>query len=128
MKRLGFFVLCLLATACASHRVMMPVVKVTEPSPYPESFRAQHRVTLTVAGRQVAFTGYLLVQQNTWRAIALSEFGVSLFDLLSSPEKGRRVLKTSGIPASYLTHQTADIIEVLFLPPQDSVSHHAAVY
>jgi hypothetical protein len=135
MKRLGLFVLCLLATACAPHRVVTVPGNAARPSLYPDSFRAQHQVTLTVAGRQAAFTGYLLVRQNTWRAIAMSEFGVTLFDLLSSPEKGRQALKTSGIPASYLTHQAADMIEVLFLPPQagevvtkDSVTRHGVVY
>jgi hypothetical protein len=48
--------------------------------------------------------------------MAFSEFGVRLFDMISSPEKGRRVIKTSGIPVSYLNRQAADIIELLFLP------------
>jgi hypothetical protein len=107
-------------------------------SPYPASFRVQHRVTLTVAGRQVNFTGYLLVQQSTWRAMAFGEFGVSFFDITASPEKGRRIIHTNGIPASYLTRQAADIIEVLFLPMKGKVeglsdgrsrvTHDGAIY
>jgi hypothetical protein len=111
--------LCLSVTACAAPKTVALSGYTGGESPYPASFRAQHRVTLTAAGRQVDFTGYLLVQQSTWRAMAFNEFGVTLFDMTASPEKGRRVIRTSGIPVSYLTRQAADIIEVLFLCPQE---------
>jgi hypothetical protein len=110
--------LCLLATACVTPRAALPPHPGDRTLPYPASFRAQHRITLTVGGRQVDFTGYLFVKQSTWRAMAFSEFGVSLFDMTASPGKGRRVVKTGGIPKAYLTGQAADIIEILFLPPQ----------
>jgi hypothetical protein len=113
---LAFF-FCLLVTAMAAPGTALSPDDLAEPSPYPASFRVQHRVTLTVAGRQVSFTGYLLVQQSTWRAMAFGEFGVRLFDMTAS-DKGRRVIQTNGIPASYLTRQAADIIEILFLPPK----------
>src|SRR5580658_884057 len=121
MKRFSGFslFLCLFVTACVTPRAALPPHPVEGTSPYPASFRAQHRITLTVGGRQVDFTGYLLVKQSTWRAMAFSEFGVSLFDIMASPGKGRRVVRTGGIPKAYLTHQAADVIEVLFLPPQD---------
>lgn len=51
--------------------------------------------------------------------MAFNDFGVTLFDVMFSPEKGRRVIRTSGIPVSYLMRQTADIIEILFLPPKE---------
>jgi hypothetical protein len=110
--------LCLSVTACVTPRAVLPPQPGEGTSPYPASFRAQHRIELTVGGRQVDFTGYLLVKQSTWRAMAFSEFGVSLFDMMASPEKGRRVVRTSGIPKAYLAGQAADIIEVLFLPPR----------
>jgi hypothetical protein len=121
MKRLGglSLFLCLFVTACTAPRTAVLPDHSGGESPYPASFRAQHRVTLTAAGHQVDFTGYLLVQQSTWRAMAFNDFGVTLFDVMSSPEKGRRVIRTSGIPVSYLTRQTADIIEILFLPPKE---------
>src|SRR5665213_3537864 len=111
--------LCLFVTACTAPRTALLPGHSEGESPYPASFRAHHRVTLTAAGHQVDFTGYLLVQQSTWRAMAFNDFGVTLFDMMSSPEKGRRIIRTSGIPVSYLTCQAADIIEILFLPPKE---------
>ncbi|HTC19903.1 MAG TPA: hypothetical protein VK859_03590 [bacterium] len=111
MKRfLGFsLALCLLAAPAAPAGA----------TPYPPSFRVQHRITLTVLGRQVDFTGYLLVgPSGAWRAMAFSEFGVGLFDILALPGKAPRVLKNvAGIPNAYLTKWAADVIEILFLPP-----------
>jgi len=119
MKRLAALALFFCLFVTAAPRTALSSDDLDEPSSYPASFRIQHRVTLTVAGRQVGFTGYLLVQQSTWRAMAFGEFGVSLFDITASPEKGRRVIQTNGIPASYLTRQAADIIEILFLPRKE---------
>jgi hypothetical protein len=117
MRSFWGLALCLCLAACSGPQIQKNSSAIT--TPYPFGFRAQHQVILTVAGREVDFTGYLLVQGSSWRAMAFSEFGVSLFDMISSPEKGRRVIKTSGIPASYLSRQTADIIEMLFLPVND---------
>jgi hypothetical protein len=110
--------LSLFVTACAAPRMAGLSARPGGPSLYPANFRAQHHVTITAGGRQVTFTGYLLVQQSTWRALAFSEFGVSLFDVTASPGKGIRVVKSIGMPSSYLTGPAADIIEILFLPPQ----------
>ncbi|HAH31200.1 MAG TPA: hypothetical protein DCL44_02680 [Elusimicrobia bacterium] len=89
-------------------------------APYPASFRAQHRVTLTFRGKQFDFTGYLLVRRpGTWRAMAFGEFGGSLFDIAAFPGRGLRIIKNPGaIRERWLTGPAADIIKILYLPPE----------
>mgnify|MGYP001593834809 CR=1 FL=1 len=108
-----------------------PLKKQIEVS-YPDSFRAQHRVTLTLRGKQIDFTGYLLVRHpGAWRAVAFGEFGGSLFDISSLPEKGLRIIRNpGGIRERWLTGPAADIISLLYLPfgGQRSASWGGGVY
>ncbi|PIU19168.1 MAG: hypothetical protein COT18_08905 [Elusimicrobia bacterium CG08_land_8_20_14_0_20_59_10] len=118
---------CLLG-ACAAPRIagvpfgdqaVVDGLRKRVEGPYPAAFRAQHRITLSFYGRQLDFTGYLLVKRpGAWRAAAYGEFGASLFELAAFPGKGVRVIKKpGGIRGSWLTGPAADLIELLFLPP-----------
>lgn len=98
-----------------------------------QSFRAQHRVTLTFSGRQLDFTGYLLVRgRGDWRAMAFGEFGGSLLDIMTLPGSGTRIIKNpGGIRERWLTGHAAAIIEILCVPPSGeraSVSRAGSVY
>jgi len=113
---------CLLG-ACGAPRLKggaagAPAVKKQLEVPYPDSFRAQHRVTLTLRGKQIDFTGYLLVRRPAaWRAVAFGEFGGSLFDLAAFPGRGLRLIRNpGGIRESWLTGPAAEIIRLLYLP------------
>lgn len=113
---------CLLG-ACGAPRLKggaaeAPALKKRLEVPYPDSFRAQHRVTLTLRGKQFDFTGYLLVRRPAvWRAVAFGEFGGSLFDLAVFPGRGLRLIRNpGGIRESWLTGPAAEIIQLLYLP------------
>ncbi|MEK7721883.1 MAG: hypothetical protein AAB359_05790 [Elusimicrobiota bacterium] len=111
---------CMLGACRTSHIAGIPV---EDPSlaagqvegPSPAGFRAQHRVTLTFRGKQLDFTGYLLVRRpGAWRAVAFGEFGGSLFDLAVFPGRGLRIIKNPGaIRERWLTGPAADMIEIL---------------
>ncbi len=119
MKKLpALFLLLCLQAACIPPRIAAPPEQAPEKSPYPASFRAQHQVTLNLSGRQVNFTSYLLVKDPaTWRAMAFSEFGLSLFDLMALDGKAPRVLRNlGGITDAWLMGSWAEVIETLFLP------------
>lgn len=110
--------------ACAAPRPTVREAGVQAPEKrievvYPDSFRAQHRVTLTFRGKQLDFTGYLLVRRpDAWRAVAFGEFGGSLFDIADFPGRGFKIIKNPGeIRESWLTGPAAEIMRLLYLPP-----------
>lgn len=116
---------CLLGACGAPHitgkAADEPVIKKQVEVPYPDGFRAQHRVTLTFRGKQIDFTGYLLVRRpGVWRAVAFGEFGGSLFDISVFPGRGLRIIRNPGkIRESWLTGPAAEIIQLLYLPLRD---------
>jgi hypothetical protein len=118
-KQLGLLLLLCFLTACVGPRIVKTALHADAPSPYPTSFRVQHRVKLTVRGRQVDFTGYLMVKNpDTWRAVAFGEFGIGLFDMIRVPSQGPKIVSsTCGIPNAWLIVQGSDIIENLFVHP-----------
>jgi hypothetical protein len=60
---------------------------------FPQTYRMVHRVRLTVRKRSYDLIGYLAINGSCLRAVAVSEMGGTLFDLLACPGT-RKVLKS----------------------------------
>jgi hypothetical protein len=74
---------------------------------YPAGFRAVHRVILTAAGRQFAFTGYLVGQApGNVRLLAAAEIGGTAFEVIQRADGERRILRT--LPGRYAARVPRD--------------------
>lgn len=92
---------CLAAwSACAAHRYRLETglfqpLDRSELLKFPESYRLVQRVRLNVRGRSFDFIGYLAIQGDCLRGVALMEVGGEMFDLLACAGK-TNVLKNPG--------------------------------
>ena len=125
-RRVGrAFVLVLLLglSSCSFPKVRLAPdgvrVATSAPRPaWPRSYRLVHRLRLDVRGRQYDLIGYLAVAPERWRALALSELGTKVFDLLASPAAYEVVQSPRGMPTAALLDGVMTELNALFASPK----------
>jgi len=93
---------------------------------FPQSYRLVHKVRLSVRGMTFDFIGYLAINGACCRAVAVSEVGGTLFDLLSCNGL-RKIIKNPGrIPKTSLKRGVLSELGYLFGHPdrQDAVGRN----
>lgn len=92
-------------------------VATSAPLPsWPESYRLVHRLRLDVRGRRYDLIGYLAVAGERWRAVALSELGTKVFDLLAGPGAYEVLQSPRGMPTGALLDGVMPELNALFAP------------
>jgi len=86
---------------------------------YPANFRMLHRVVLTIGGRELAFSGYVLVDRSrAARVVAFSEMGGTLFDVLVAPPAEPRVIRCApGFKPAWIGPGAGALVQILYLAP-----------
>jgi hypothetical protein len=115
------FLLAAGETACLvpSARLGPPEVRISGPAAWPDlpaSYRMIHRVHVDVRGRSLDFLGYLAVSGNRWRAVAFTEMGGRLFDLICENGRPEVLLSPRGLPQAALLDGVMRDIEAAFVP------------
>ena len=91
---------------------------------YPESFRMLHRVVLSVGGRELDFTGYVLVRgSGALRAVAFGEIGGTYFDVVTrAPDDATVVRSPERMKPEWLVEGVAWPLRDIYVdaPPDDS--------
>lgn len=84
---------------------------------YPPQCRIVQRIALRAGGKQYDLIGYLMIDGDSFRALALGEMSGKILEL--SLEHGRSVIlkKPEGMPSSPLLAGAIEDIRHLFLPP-----------
>ena len=115
------FVLMLLVGFCSCSfpkvRLAPDGIRVAASAPrpaWPGSYRLVHRLRLDVRGRQYDLIGYLAVAGDRWRAVALSELGTKVFDLLAGPAAYEILQSPRGMPTGALLDGVMPELNSLF--------------
>ncbi len=113
--------LALSGAACLgpSPRLIPPEVHMASGAAWPglpDSYRMIHRVHLDVRGRSLDFLGYLAVSGSRWRAVAFTEMGGRLFDLISENGRPEVLLSPPGMPRAALLDGVMRDIAAAFVP------------
>ena len=109
----------LLAPACVLHSppldsgLILPDEMEALPA-LPVSYRMVHHVRLEVRGRSYDFIGYLAVHGPNWRAVAFSELGGRLFDLLCRSHKKEVLFAPKGLSQKPLTEGVMNELDWIF--------------
>lgn len=90
----------------------------TELLNFPRSYRLVHKVRLKVRGMSLDFTGYLAVNGACCRAVAVSEIGGTIFDLLNCNGLRKVIKNPARIPATSLKRGVLGELDYLFAHPE----------
>lgn len=108
--------------ACVFQNVALGPVQIrqvgNEPWPvWPASYRLVHRVQLDIRGRRLDFLGYLAVNGTNWRAVALTELGGKIFDLLNRKDGPAILSSPGGFPRKPLVDGVMRELGLIFSSP-----------
>jgi hypothetical protein len=114
----------LLAAACAACvrpavRMEPPAIRIVGAAAWPalpSSYRMVHRIHLDVRGRSLDFLGYLAVSGDRWRAVAFTELGGRLFDLIHENGRSEVLLSPPGMPRAPVLDGVMGDIGAAFAP------------
>jgi hypothetical protein len=114
----------LLAAACAAcvrpaARMEPPAIRIVGAAAWPAlptSYRMVHRIHLDVRGRNLDFLGYLAVSGDRWRAVAFTELGGRLFDLIHENGRSEVLLSPPGMPRAPVLDGVMRDIGAAFAP------------
>jgi hypothetical protein len=114
----------LLAAACAACvrpavRMEPPAIRIVGAAAWPalpSSYRMVYRIHLDVRGRSLDFLGYLAVAGDRWRAVAFSEWGGRLFDLIRENGRSEVLLSPPGLPRAPILEGVMGDIAAAFAP------------
>ena len=121
---LGFVLMLLVGfCSCSFQKVRLAPdgvrVAASAPCPaWPVSYRLVHRLRLDVRGRQYDLIGYLAVAGDRWRAVAMSELGTIVFDLLAGPAAYEVIQSPRGMPTGALLDGVMPELNALFASPK----------
>ncbi|MDD8025043.1 MAG: DUF3261 domain-containing protein [Acidobacteriota bacterium] len=100
-------------------RLQPPDIRIAGGAAWPDlpvSYRMIHRIHVDIRGRSLDFLGYLAVAGNRWRAVAFTEMGGRLFDLISENGRPEVLLSPRGLPRAALLDGVMRDIEAAFVP------------
>jgi hypothetical protein len=114
----------LLAAACAAcvrpaMRMEPPAFRIVGAAAWPalpSSYRMVHRIHLDVRGRSMDFLGYLAVSGDRWRAVAFTELGGRLFDLIHENGRSEVLQSPPGMPRAPVLEGVMSDIAAAFAP------------
>ena len=114
----------LLALGCAAcarpaARLEPPAIRIVGAAAWPAlpaSYRMVHRIHLDVRGRILDFLGYLAVAGDRWRAVAFTELGGRLFDLIRENGRSEVLLAPPGLPLTPVLEGVMMDIAASFAP------------
>jgi hypothetical protein len=84
---------------------------------WPASYRLVHKVQLDIRGRRLDFLGYLAVKGGNWRAVALTELGGTIFDLLNTTDGPKVLSSPGGLPRKPLVDGVMKELGLAFSSP-----------
>jgi len=85
-------------------------------SRYPEHFRAIHRATLSVRGRDFALDGFLRIHGDEFQFLASTGFGTVFFEIASGPPNGDVVVRSDDLlPTNLILAGPAQDIRAIYL-------------
>jgi len=111
------FFFSLSACICHKHKLNQDFISTIDKTEFlnlPESYRLIHRVRLKVRKRSFDFIGYLAVNGTCWRAVAISEIGGTVFDLLSCSGKQKVIKCPHRFPTKPLTFGVLNELGYIF--------------
>ncbi len=83
---------------------------------FPAAFTSRQRIVLEVMGKEYDFVGFLAVEGDSIRALAMNEFGGKVFDILSRGKKSQLLVNLPKLPVKPVLDGVVGDLRLCFHP------------